>query len=185
MARIYNQLFSMVLPLWKPSQAYRNALIYSYYGNFETAREELQKVEWGKYPPFVQSEKKYIEALAAFLEKKDFKQGLDLAKEALKLHEFASYIPGRRYLYLRFTTLIGIGQLLNGDQDTTILTSLEKEFRRYPVFSKVLIAWGLEKAYNQMGDIHQAEQMRAFINDTAPHCVAFVNNSVPKGPKDL
>ena len=171
--RIYDPILSTLIPIWKPSQAYQNALVYSYYGQYDTAREELLKIEWDKFPPFVQSYKKYIEALHVYLEKKDFNLGLDLAKEALRLHRYTSIIPGQKLLYSNYTTLIEIGQLLNGNLDGKIVISLEKKIKRYPVLFKVLIAWALEKAYNQMGKTEQADQMRAYLNQTAPHCIAF------------
>jgi len=173
LTRISIKMLSIFIPYWKPARSYQNALIYTYYGQFDAARAELANYEWEKFPPYVQSDKKYIEALIAYLEQKDFKEGFELSIEALKLHQFSAIIPGKKILYSRFITLIEIGQLLNGNQDTGIVFSLERKFKRFPLMLKIPIAWALEKAYIQIGDTQKANQMRVFLNATAPHCVAF------------
>ena len=171
--RIYNPILSLI-PLWRPSQVYRNALFYTYYGQYDTAREEISKIKWEELPPIGQAHKKYIEALLAFLEEKDFKHGLELAQQAYNLQEVSPLIPGRNFLYSSYKALTEIGEILNGEQDTEIISSLEKKFKRYPILSKILIAWALEKAYYQTGDIQQAQEMRKFLTVNAPYCVAFI-----------
>jgi hypothetical protein len=179
LTRFYSIVIPIIIPIWKPAKAYQNALFYTYYGKFEAAQEELDKIEWEKFPPMVQSDKKYIEALFAFLAKKEYKQGLELAREALRLHEYSWFIPGRKILYSRYTTLIEIGEVLNGNENSEIICSLEKKFNRHPLLNKLLIGWALENAYHRLGDIQKAEQMRLFIEHIAPHCVVFAEDTSP------
>ncbi len=172
--RFLAPIFSrFIFPYHKLTIAYTRALAYTYYGQFAAAREELEKVDWGKSPPMFQASRKYVETLHVYLEKKDFQGGLERAQETYKLRQVASFIPFSKMASNFYKTLVEIGLILNGNLDTTIITSLEKKFKWYPVLSKVLIAWALEKAYNQMGKTEQANQMRAYLNQTAPHCIAF------------
>jgi hypothetical protein len=179
LTRFYSIVIPIIVPIWKPAKAYQNALFYTYYGKFEAAQEELDKIEWEKFPPMVQSDKKYIEALFAFLEMNNVKQGLELAQEALRLHEYAGFIPGRKILYSRYTTLIEIGEVLNGNENSEIISSLEKKFNRHPLLNKILIGWVLKTAYLRMGYTQKAEQMRFFIKHSAPHCVVFAEDTSP------
>jgi tetratricopeptide (TPR) repeat protein len=173
LGRFLNKLYLKIIPGLKTSQVIGKAMAYTYWGQFDQAREELRKVEWEKQPPMYQSLAIYIKALHEYLERNDFKQGMELAKDSYRLVQLPSFIPGRNWFYRDTITLIEIGQILNENPDATTMVKLEAKFKRGRIMIKPLIAWALEKAYNQMGKTEQANQMRAYLNQTAPHCIAF------------
>ncbi|MBK9207114.1 MAG: hypothetical protein IPL71_01905 [Anaerolineales bacterium] len=73
---------------------FTKALAYTLYGYFDSARTEAGKINWEKKPPLFQAQKIYLLALWAYLEKHDFRQGINLAKEARRLTEVSKSFPG-------------------------------------------------------------------------------------------
>ena len=167
------RIVSALVPVWKPYETAQKATYYCYYGQFDSAREELERIQWDKYPPMVRADKAFVEALFAYLEKMDFMQGLELSQEAVRLHQLSAFIPGKPIFYSKYTTLVEIGQALMGDSSEQIRKSLEKKARRSPLASRLLIAWALEKTYRRMGEVQKAIAVRAFLMKSAPYCKAF------------
>jgi hypothetical protein len=171
--RASKQIVSALVPVWKPYETAQKATYYCYFGQFDSARQELEKIQWDKFPPMVRADKAFVEALFAYLEKKDFTQGLELSREAMRLHQLSEFIPGKPIFYSKYVTLVEIGQALNGDSSEQLRKSLEKKARRSPLVSRLLVAWALENTYRRMGEVQKAIAVRAFLMKTAPYCKAF------------
>ena len=175
--RARERIVSALVPVWKPYNTAQKAIYYCYYGQFDSARHELEKIQWDKFPPMVRADKAFVEALFAYLEKIDFMQGLELSREAVRLHQLSAFIPGKPIFYSKYTTLVEIGQALVGDSSEQLRKSLEKKARRSPLVSRLLIAWALEKTYRRMGEVQKAISVRAFLMKTAPYCKAFARDA--------
>jgi hypothetical protein len=156
--------------------AFSKALGYTLYGLFDSARAEVEKIDWEQKPPIWQALKVYLQALWAYLEKHDFQQGTILAKEARRLAEVSSSFPGAKRSLSSYDAIVEIGELLSGNTDPTIVTRLRKRLRRLPILVKVLIAWGLEGFYDRSGDVKQAQEMRDLLTKLAPHCKGLSRN---------
>jgi hypothetical protein len=167
-----NRIYIKIVPTLRTSQILSRAIAFTYWGEFNAAREELAAVEWESLPPISQSTIIFIQALFAFLEKNDVQQGLQLAKESLNLAALPAYIPFRNWLLARSQILVYIGQVLQ-NPDSSIISNLESRFTHSQILLKILIAWGLEKVYHQEGEVGKAHQMRAFLKNTVPNCIPF------------
>ena len=104
------------------------------------------------------------------MEKHDFRQGINLAKEARRLTEVSKSFPGANVSLNSYDIAIDIGELLSGNSDPSIVIRLESKITKSPMMMKVLVAWGLEGFYNQSGQVEQAQRMREIIINFAPHC---------------
>jgi hypothetical protein len=150
--------------------AFSKALGYTLYGLFDSARAEVEKINWEQKPPIFQALKAYLQALWAYLENRDFQQGTILAKEARRLAEVSSSFPGVSRSLSSYDAIVEIGELLSDNTDPTIVTRLRERLRRLPILVKVFIAWGLEGFYNRSGDLKQAQEMHDLLTKLAPHC---------------
>jgi len=150
--------------------AFSKALVYTLYGRFESAKTEIDNVDWEQKPPLVRAQRTFLQALWAYLERHDFQQGLVLAQEARKLAEVSSRFPGAGISLSAFDAAIEIGQVLSGNPESRLVSNLETKVQRFPALMKVLVAWGLEGFYQQSGRTEQAERMRELLTKLAPHC---------------
>ncbi|MEO7861285.1 MAG: hypothetical protein ABIU05_12725 [Nitrospirales bacterium] len=157
-------------PLNKIFLAFCKALCYTLYGLFDSARAEVEKIDWEQKPPIFQAQNVYLQALWAYLEKHDFQQGTILAKEARQLAEVSSAFPGASRSLSSYDAIVEIGELLSGNANPTLVARLREKLRRLPVLVKVFIAWGLERFYDHSGDVEQAQEMRDLLTKLAPHC---------------
>jgi len=150
--------------------AFSKSLVYTLYGDFEDAKIEMNKVNWEEKPPLVKAQRLFLQALWAYLETHDFQQGVHLAKEARQLTDVSSSFPGARRSLSAYDMVIEVGELLSGSSEPNTVASLEKRLRRFPVFMKLIAAWGLEGFYNQSGQHEQARKMRELLTSLAPYC---------------
>ena len=156
--------------------AFSKALSYTLYGRFDSARTEVEKTDWEQKPPIFQALKVCLQALWAYLEDHDFQQGTALAKEARRLAEVSSSLPGAGISLSSHDAIVEIGELLSGNMDPAIVTSLREKLQRLPILMKVFIAWGLERFYDRSGDEKQAQEMRDLLTKIAPHCKGLTRN---------
>ena len=156
--------------------AFSKALSYTLYGFFDSARAEVEKIDWEQKPPIFQALKVCLQALWAYLENDDFQQGTVLAKEARRLAEVSSSFPGAGISLSSYDAIVEIGELLSGNTDPTIVTSLRERLRRLPILMKVFIAWGLRGFYDRSGDEKQAQEMHDLLTKLAPHCKGLTRN---------
>lgn len=150
--------------------SFSKALVYTLYGDFESAKTEVDKVNWKQKPPLVQAQKTLLEALWAYLEQNDFQRGLVLAQEAQKMAEVSSTFPGASISLSAYDAVIEIGQVLSGNPEPEVVSSLETRVKRFPVVIKILVVWGLEGYYRQSAHGEQAARMRELLTKLGPYC---------------
>jgi len=150
--------------------AFSKSLIYTLYGDFESAKVEVNKVHWEQKPPLLKAQYLFLQALWAYLETNDFQQGVNLAKEARGLTEVSSSFPGARRSLGAYDMAIEIGELLSGNSGPNIVHNLEQRLQQFPVLMKLVAAWGLEGFYNLSGQPEQARKMRELLTSLAPYC---------------
>ena len=152
--------------------AFPKALAHTLYGNFDAAKLEIDRIEYQQkpLPPIFQAQKVYLQAVWAYLEKHDFQQGRDLAKEARHLAEAPSALPNSFISLSAFDAASEMGELLNGNSDPNLLARLQKRLIGLSFPIRILTAWGLERIYNQSGEIQKAQEMRSLMTKFGPHC---------------
>lgn len=174
--RFYNKMFIKIIPGWGASRASDKAIAYIYWAQFDQAKSLLQKLNWQKLPPSYQSLPIYIDALTHYLEKKDVKQGIKCAQEYLDLNQMPDWVPWKKWAFRNASVILDIGKVISDEIDTDSLSKLEGFFPRARIILKLPIAWALENAYLHKGETQKADQMRAFLMENAPYCIAFARD---------
>jgi hypothetical protein len=145
----------------------------------------MQKINWQDLPPSYQSLNYSVEALLLYLEKKDAESGIKSAQKYLELNQVPTWVPLRSWFARQARVILDIGKTLSDPPDPDSIKYLADKMSRAHILHRPLIAWALEIAYLKKGEIQKANQMRAFITQTAPHCAAFTRRTDPKGVEVL
>lgn len=167
----YDKKFSQAkIPHKDAHLVFSKAFAYTLYGYFDSARAEVDKINWEQKPPFFQAQNKYLLALWACLEDHDFRQGVDLAKQARRLANISKSFPGAKASLDAYDTVIDIGELLSGNSHPNTVARLESKIKKSPVVMKILAAWGLEGFYIQSGQAEEAKKVHEILTTFAPYC---------------
>lgn len=150
--------------------AYNKALTYCYYGYFENAIELMSEVDWNSKPPIIQSLEISIDSLICYLKQENYEEGLRLSKIALNLSNVSKAFPGSSKSREVFEMYVEIGEILTGNTKESYIFSLENKFKKLPIFPKIIIAWGIANAYEQIGEKEKADAMLKYCINQAPFC---------------
>ncbi len=106
---------------------------------------------------------------------RDYPTGLELAEISIRMAQVGRIFPFRNWSNRGNRSLVEIGKVLCGDLSSDAVATLEVGIKRNRLMARIPIAWALEKAYIQRGDTQKANQMRVFLNASAPYCAAFAD----------
>lgn len=152
------------------SMTYNKALVLSFYGQFDKAAIEMEKIDWEQMIPIYQSMKLSFEILRSFLEPSDDSERL---VQIYKMRELESispeYYAGKEHFDL-VELYIEMDELLKGNIQDKFLKSLESKFTKAPFFIKLVIAWALGYSYNKIGSTYLAQSKIDYCKAVAPYC---------------
>lgn len=132
------------------------ALAVVVYGQYDRAREELEKANWGQASALYRARRLDILALIALLEKRDNATAVRLAHEAREIE--AAPTP------LRDAVLIAAGE---GDEES--LKRAQKMAGRTAGALAALSAWALSLYCARNGQDSEAQRYLKAANQAAPH----------------
>jgi len=161
--------FIKKVSLKESSIAYNTALAYTLYGDYDKAREVIERLEWETKEPMVQALYFSMKSLICYFDD-EHRDGLSYARKARELGGTSLNFPGARKSNETYEAYIEIGQILNGFGSEQIIRSLERKFNKLPLLPKIIIAWGLMHGYKDKSDFNGYNSMQEFCNVNAPHC---------------
>ena len=154
-------------------QAHSIAFVYTLYGEYESARTELQKINWASRPPLAQAWERSVLALHCYFETREYEHGLELARSARELGRSPRLIPGVRTSAAALESYVLIGEILCGRYSESGVRELEADRNMLPLLGQLIADWGLALAHGRTGDRASAEAARDRIRAVAPHCRAL------------
>lgn len=155
--------------------AYNKALVYCYYGVFEKAIELIDKIDWDKRVPYIQSLELSIRALINYIKPEDYKEGLRLSLLSKELGHFSNKVIGSDKSKEFYEAYVHMGELLSGNtNDTLIIRNLEEQFQSTAFYPKALIAWCLANTYNKLGMHEKSKEMMDYCKQTVPYCKPLI-----------
>ncbi|MSP14394.1 MAG: hypothetical protein EXR62_15760 [Chloroflexi bacterium] len=154
--------------------AYSTGIVYAYFGDFTQARVRLDTVDWERRPPFIKAAGLGLQALLAYLDTRDYRQGLELAQQARSLvADIPDEMPGREDAQAAYQAFVNIGEILSGQTRPETVAELESLLPRVPPLLKVFLAWGLATAYDRANRQKESELMLSLIKSMIPHSKAL------------
>ncbi len=171
---LHNIKRSGINPNGDASRAQGCAVIYTLYGDFESARYALQDIDWENRLPVIHGCGLTARALLCYLGSREYERGLRLARQAQELGTTSSLVPWARTSAGAFAAFVETGEVLCGEFSEETVKSLEAKRFLLPGTGKLVVAWALAVAYHRMRNTPKAEEMIAFLREVAPHCRALV-----------
>jgi hypothetical protein len=152
-----------------PLAAYMCGLVFSLYGEYDNARDELANVSWANFPPMYDGFRTYVLSIIAILEKKDFSKALDLALEARDLCVVPAGFPGVTTSRQAFDAHVLACELLARHSDSTAV-DLEAALKNLAETAPVIPLWSLAQHYIRNGKTHAANAHIAALRRLVPNC---------------
>jgi hypothetical protein len=157
--------------------AYMCGLTFSFYGEYDKAREELARVSWTNIPPMYDGFRTYVLSIVALLEEKDFRKALDLAIEARELCRASALLPGAATSKRALDAHVLACELLAMPANKDTVLALEKALRTLSGVAPVMPAWSLRQYYNRIGDKQSATAHMAILKRLVPNCRPLMSDS--------
>jgi hypothetical protein len=148
--------------------AVAKSLAYTVYGDLDAAKTEINGIDWSEKPPLIEAQRILVRAWWAYLDG-DVQTGLTRAREARRLAEVSSRLPGSARMARFYDASIEAGELLSGNTGENVVASLEQKVRQLPIMHRLFVAWALETYYARSGAPAQASRMRELQMKLAPH----------------
>jgi len=158
------------LPITRASVAYMSALAMSFYGEFKSARNELIEIPWDDLPPLYQGLRTHVLTVIAILERRDYREALDLAYETRELSRTRSAFPGSKKSRSAIEALVDATEVLAGSGNDQALGRLEGAVPKLPPLARLIPAFALAHHYAEHGDERNALKYHAMISRVAPYC---------------
>lgn len=151
--------------------AQSRAIAYALYGNGREAMSALAEVSWGGRAPLVQAVGLSAEGIVELLCRRDARRALELHTKARALASVSSSLPGAAQSERHHGACIAVCEALLNTESPTSLNWLEEAAAdaRFPQL-QLLASFGLAAALDHAGNVERASQLRAQIDDVAPHC---------------
>lgn len=149
---------------------YIKSVICCYYGEFDKCREIIEEIDWEKRSPYIQSLELSVGALLCYLQSQNYKEGRRLSIISEQLGNMSDKVPGSQKTKSLYEVYVQIGEALNGNLDDKIIDNLEQQFNKSPILVKLLIGWGLSKAYDQLNMQEKSKEKLEYCRKAAPYC---------------
>ena len=151
------------IPHADAAAAYLSALAATFFGQFDRARTELERVKWDEKPPMYQGHRRYVLAMLALLEDTDYPQALQFADEGRKLEE--SDPAGGLQLIDDAIRLVASGP------SDEIIPRLEKVARKQHGLMPGICAWALAVHFRRIGQAETAAEYKEYLRMSVPFSV--------------
>jgi hypothetical protein len=145
--------------------AHLSALAATIYGQFDRAREELARVDWGKAPAMYQSHRLHVLALIEILEKQDADAALQLATKASALEQTEAVGS--------LSVLHDAIQVAAGAADEASVKRTEQGAGRKSGALPAICDWALWLHFYRLGQTADADRYRERLRSAAPYFVGL------------
>lgn len=151
-------------------RSHAKSIAMSLFGDFKGAQKEMDGHDMTYKIPLYQAMQLNAITINNYLQKKDLVFSLELAKQAKALSKVSKLAPGGASAEMAYSTYIEIGEILNGNLNTELISKLENKFTTVPFLIKIQIAWGLGIAYLKLGRYEQLRKKENYLKENAPNC---------------
>ncbi len=162
---------SRALPDIDALSAQSKALAYALYGMEREAARALEGVQWSAKAPLIQAIGLSAEGIIALLCHRDIPQALELTRKARARASIHEALPGAAQTERYHNTCVAVAEVLQNVESPRSVKWLEESAAdaRFPPL-QLLASFGLRVALERAGNLERAAQLRAFLQQTAPHC---------------
>lgn len=150
--------------------AYMSALVLTFYGDFDQARDELSKVSWSGLPPMYEGFQVHVLAVLAVLQERNYVKASELAVESRDLCSVSKAFPGNTQSRRALDALVDACELLAGRAGDETVARLDEAIKKLPHLAVLIPAWTLARHYRFLGDEGRAASYAAIVQKFAPHC---------------
>ncbi len=155
------------LPQGKAAAAYLSGLAATFFGQFDRAREELQKVDWSQASAMYRGHRLYVLALLAVLEETDYAKAIRLADEALEL-EKQERAGGLQVLDDVVRLVAG-----PGEPAEELLKRVDFTARKRRGLMPGMCAWALGVHYKRRNEPEKSEEYKELLRMSVPQSIVM------------
>lgn len=153
------------IPHAQAAAAYLSALAAAFFGEFDRARAELQKVDWQNTSPMYRGHRLYVLAVLALIEETDYPKALRLADEGQELE--------RQDPAGGLQLLDDVIRLVADRPAEGVIARLEKTAKKQHGLMPGMCAWALAVYYRRNGQPEKAADFKELLRLSVPHCIAL------------